>query len=159
MRFKGCGMFLSDTFIAVLGMLGVLNCLFVFALGGAAERIGAGVILTNLLAGFANDLLMHPQLAQLLELCIDGVTALILLGITVRYASFWLGAVMLLYGLQFGLHAYYAVLERQRDFLHLVLNDADFIAVNLAMTAGTLMAWRRRHRLATAGPASAGSAP
>jgi hypothetical protein len=73
-----------------------------------------------------------------------------LLVIAVRYASFWLGAVMLLYALQFALHAVYYVVERPRDSLHVILNNLDFFAVCVCLAAGTAVAWRRRLRLATA---------
>ena len=78
-------------------------CLFAFTKGGAAERIGAGVILANLLAGMANESLFH---SQLITLCVDGLTALALLPVAVYYASLWLGGVMLLYAAQFALHAF-----------------------------------------------------
>jgi hypothetical protein len=128
-------------FADALLVLVILACLFAFVRGGTPERIGAAVILANLVAGMANEALLHDQL---IVLCIDGLTAVVLLAIAVRYASFWLGGVMLLYGVQFALHAYYFVLERPRDSLHITLNNANFVAVALCLAAGTMLSWMRR---------------
>lgn len=115
----------------------------VFALvkGGKPERIGAAIILANLVAVGANDILLHDQR---ILLTIDGLTAVALLPLTLRYASIWLGAVMLLYGLQFGLHAFYFVLERPKDALHVWVNNANFFAISAALAIGTIMSLMRR---------------
>lgn len=132
----------------------LLICLFAFLKGGPAERIGAAVILANLLAGLATEAFIRTQLVVL---SIDGLTAVVLLVLAVRFASLWLGAVMLLYALQFGLQAFYLVMERPRDVLHVVINNVDFFSVSLCLAAGTILAWRRRARLA--GERAAVSAP
>ena len=129
------------TLAAALLVFSFTTCLFAFAKGGAPERIGAAVILANLIAGGVNEALLHDQR---IILCIDGLTAVALLVVAVRYANLWLGMVMLLYGLQFSLHAYYFVSERPRDMLHVAINNADFFAVSLCLGAGTIIAWRRR---------------
>lgn len=125
----------------------LLVCLFAILKGGSAERMGAFTILANMLAGVAIEAANLPQVAVLVD---DAVTAGLLLAIAVRYASFWLGAVMLLYALQFTLHAYYFVLERPRDLLHIVINNLDFFAVILCLAAGTAVAERRRRKVETA---------
>lgn len=119
-------------------------CLFALTKGDAPERFGAMVILANMLIGLTTEIAWYSQLAILV---IDALTAVVLLVIAVRYASFWLGAVMLLYALQFALHAFYYVAERPRDVLHVILNNLDFFAVCVCLAAGTLVAWRRRRRL------------
>lgn len=115
----------------------------VFALvkGGTPERIGAAIILANLVAVGANDVILHDQRVLL---AIDGLTAMALLPITLRYASVWLGAVMLLYGLQFGLHAFYFVLERPKDALHVWVNNANFFTISAALAIGTVLSLTRR---------------
>lgn len=138
-------MLFAISYILILFVL--ITCLFAFMKGGTAERVGAAVILANLVAGVVNEARFHDQL---ITLAIDGLTALALLVIAVRYASFWLGGVMLLYALQFGLDAYYLVLEQPRDNLHVVLNNIDFFAVSLCLGTGTALAWRRRARAAAA---------
>src|ERR1700761_8345861 len=121
--------------------LGLLACLFAFAKGGRAERIGAAIILLNILAYAVNETQIHYPLWNLV---IDAVTALALLAVAVRYASFWQGAVMLLYALQFSLHAFYFVTERPRDTFHVIVNNAIFFAVCACLILGTALAWRRR---------------
>jgi hypothetical protein len=121
----------------------LLTCAFALVKGGVTERIGAAIILANLVAGMANEIVLRNQLATL---AIDGVTALALLPVAVRYASVWLGGVMLLYGLQFAFQAYYFVIERPRDELYMVLNNTNFVALTLCLAVGTAVAWRRRVR-------------
>jgi hypothetical protein len=122
-------------------------CLFALTKGDAPERFGAAVILANMVVSMTVELAWRSQIALLAN---DGLTALLLLVIAVRYASFWLGGVMLLYALQFALHAFYFVAERPRDSLHVILNNLDFFAVSVCLAAGTAVAWRRRLRLAAA---------
>ena len=135
----------ANIYIAAPLAFSLLVCLFAFVKGDAPERIGAGIILANMLAGVANEV-FGPY--QIIILCIDGLTAVVLLILAVRYASIWLGAVMLLYAIQFGLHAFYLVTERPRDLIHIVVNNADFFCLHLALAVGTAMAWRRRRRTA-----------
>jgi hypothetical protein len=140
---------LPGEYFAIAGPLvfSLAVCLFALVRGDAPERFGAGVILVNLVVGLIIETISRAQIATL---AIDALTAGLLLVIAVRYASFWLGAVMLLYALQFALHAYYFVAERPRDALHVVLNNLDFFAVSVCLAAGTAMAWRRRRRVARA---------
>lgn len=125
-----------------------LVCAFALAKGGSAERFGAMAILANVALAFVIQPLTPPELTPLMLLGLDGVTALAFLGLAIGYASVWLGAVMLLYALQFGLHGYYIVAERPRDRLHVVVNNLDFLAISIALAVGTLVAWRRRRRAA-----------
>ena len=129
----------------VIGLLlfSATACLLALAKGGRAERIAGAIVLANLLAGMAGALWFH---SQLFLLAADGLTALALLPLTMRYLNAWLGAVMILYGLQFALHAAYAVLERPNDLLHAVLNNIDFMAVNACLMGATLVTWTRRRR-------------
>ncbi|MBS0334020.1 MAG: hypothetical protein JSS35_14730 [Proteobacteria bacterium] len=125
----------------ILLIFGLLSCVFALAKGGLPERIGAGVILANIVAYMVNE--AHFQ-NQVVSLVIDGLTAVALLGVAVSFASFWLGAVMLLYALQFTMHAFYFVQERPRDILHFVVNNVIFFATSLSLISGTALAWRRR---------------
>jgi hypothetical protein len=132
---------------ALTDLFAVLICVFAFSKGGWAERIGAAVILANTLAYIVNETTVHNPLANLF---IDALTAVAFLAVAVRYASFWQGAVMLLYAMQFSLHAFYFVLERPRDMLHVIVNDVVFFAILACLAAGTALAWRRRRPVAPA---------
>lgn len=127
-------------------LLIVLVCLLAFLKGGAAERFGAAIILADLVIGMIGQTVSSNQIFILLR---DGLTAAALLLVALRYTSWWLGGVMLLYGLQFALQAYYFVLERPRDDLMVVVNNADFLAVSLCLGAGTVVGWMRRRQIAT----------
>lgn len=132
----------SPLVIALLSF-SVASCLLAFVKGAAAERLAAAVILANLLTGMANEAWLDDPLVSL---AIDGLTALVLLPLAMRYVSAWLGLIMILYGLQFALHAAYAVLERPGDLTHAVLNNLNFTAVNACLLGATLARWVRRRK-------------
>ena len=67
-----------------------------------------------------------------------------LLVIAVRYASFWLGGAMLLYAAQFSLHAFYMVMSRSVDLLHMRINNLNFLGISVCLAVGTIVGWRRR---------------
>jgi vacuolar-type H+-ATPase subunit I/STV1 len=125
----------------ILLALFLVACLFAFLKGGAAERYGAAIILANLITYSINEL---SGQSQIVSLAIDALTAVLLLAVAIRYASIWLGAVMLLYALQFGLHGYYFVLEKPRDIAHVIINNTLFCGICLALVLGTLSNWRGR---------------
>jgi len=124
-------------------IFGITLCLLAFWQGEFSQRVAAGAILANFLMATVNYSTVH---SQLIDLCIDGTTALVLLPLTMHYASFWLGAVMLIYAIQFGLDAYYLVLERHTDELHSTVNNADSFAIIVALAWGTAVGWLRRRR-------------
>ena len=130
-------------FAIAADVIGSLACLFAFVKGGRAERIGAVIIYANILAYIANETLIHGQVVSLV---IDGLTAASLLIMAVMFASLWLGGVMLLYAMQFSLHAFYFVTERPRDVLHSVVNNTIFFAVSACLIIGTALVWRRRSK-------------
>jgi hypothetical protein len=122
-------------------ILCIAGCLFAFVKGGVPERIGGGVILANLVLGSVS----HSYIGnEVVDLCIDGLTATALLILALRYAAVWQGAAMLIFAVQFGLNAFYLVLERPADHLHDIVNNADSLAVSICLIVGTVLAWRRR---------------
>jgi hypothetical protein len=135
----------SPVIIALLAF-SLLSCLFAFVRGGRPERVGAAVILSNLLLMLCLQAILSYSVMSVVQLTLDAVTALALLVLAVMYASLWLGCVMLLYALQFTLHAYYFVSERPRDMLHVVVNNVDFFTISLCLVIGTAVAWRRSAR-------------
>jgi cbb3-type cytochrome oxidase subunit 3 len=134
----------------LLSLILVAVCVYALWKGGPAERAGAMVIIVlsvveRLAHGF-------PQgWWPIISLCGDALTALGLLFVALRYASFWLGGVMLLYAAQFTLHSFYLVTGRSSDTpLHIVISDVNFAAILVCLTAGTTMAWRARRKAAAA---------
>lgn len=134
----------NSPIIVVLLAISLASCAFAFWKGDASERIGAGVIFANLLLTLGSSIAALGGAEALVQLTLDGVTALVLAGLALRYASLWLGAVMLLYAAQFALHGYYMVAERPVDSLHVIVNNGDFLLVSVSLAAGTAVAWRRR---------------
>jgi hypothetical protein len=146
----------SPIIIALLAFC-VAGLLFAFVKGGPPERLGAAVILANLLLAFAMQMAPFSkdtlQGAQLLD---DGLTALCLLILVLRFTSLWLGAVMILYAIQFSLHAFYLVTDRAPgDLLHAVVNNLTFSGVIWALIIGTAVSWRRRVMSARLAPKAA----
>ena len=136
-----------------IDLTSALCCLFACWKGGAGERAAAAAVLVNLLIG---QVVHHiaPQLDEPLRVANDGLTALVLLAITVRFAAPWMGVVMLFYAAQFSMHAAYLVLEHKGDYLHALINNLDFIGINLCLVIGTVVAWRRRRPRRPAAPAT-----
>jgi hypothetical protein len=128
----------------LLSLIILAMCVFAFWKGGPAERAGAVVILALMIL----ERVLHVLPAAwwpILSLCGDGLTALGLLGVALRYASLWLGGAMLFYAAQFSLHSFYLVTGRSSDTpLHIVISDINFIAIIVCLVVGTIVAWRSR---------------
>lgn len=139
-------LFYLSTFVA---------CGFALWKGGQAERFGSIVILLALLAPPLVHALVPGDLTRILDLVIDGLVGVALLGLTLRYGSVWLGVAMLLYACQFGLHSFYVVTERPADRLHAIVNNLVFLGVSLTLWAGAVLAWLRQRRRAQARKAEA----
>jgi hypothetical protein len=115
--------------------------------GGPAERIAAGVVLINMLVGLATRRFL-PEFVDTTHFINDGLAAMVLLGVTIRYGAPWMGAVMLFYAAQFALHSFYIVTARPNDYLHSLINNINFGGVIWCLIIGTAVAWRRRGRVA-----------
>jgi len=118
--------------------------------GGPPERLGGWVVLANLFLVMLTSAILPAGSQAVGELTVDGLTAVVLLGIVLIYGSLWLGGAMLLYAVQFTLHAFYFVTERRSDNLHAIVNNLDFMGIISCLVIGTIVAWRRRGRSAAA---------
>lgn len=119
-------------------------CLVAFWKGGTTERIGAGIILANLIFDIFGGPALPAAFQPTLRLVLDALTASSLLALTLWYASLWLGAAMLLFAAQFTLHSYYIVTSRPTDYLHALVNNLNYMGVVLCLATGTAVAWRWR---------------
>jgi hypothetical protein len=128
---------------------------FAFWKGGAAERLAAVVVGVNLLIGtFAQW--VAPADVEMIRLSNDGLAAVAMLVITVRYGALWMGGVMLFFAAQFSLQSYYLVTDRPAtDYFYALVNNVDWNGVVWCLIIGTAVAWRHRRRAArlTAQPA------
>jgi hypothetical protein len=140
----------TSPIVQLLLVFAVSGLAFAFWKGGAAERLAAGVVAANLISGLVLGALLATYAAQL-RFGVDGLTALALLAITLRFAAPWMGGVMLFYAAQFALHGYYLTMGRKpTDYLHAVINNLNFTGVLGCLVIGTALAWRRRVRAARA---------
>ncbi len=130
----------------VLGLIALTLGISLLALwkGGPAERIGGAVVGANVLLSILSGLLLPDSAQAIARLTLDGLTAICLLVITVSFASFWLGGVMLLYAVQFSLHAFYMVTSRPIDVLYAWINNLNFLGIVICLLVGSIVGWRQR---------------
>jgi hypothetical protein len=121
------------------------GALFALWKGGAAERSAALVVFANVIIGSA-DRWLGPEAREILRLCNDGLAALALLGVTVRYGAPWMGGVMFFFAAQFALHSYMMVTERAPDYTYALVNNLNWTGITWCLIIGAAVAWRRRHR-------------
>lgn len=144
-------------FWAVFLVLMLAACGFALWKGGPAERYGALLILTfAMLWEFGR--LLPPRFGEwmpIAQLVGDGLTAVGLLAIAVRYASLWLGGALLFQAAQFSLHSFYLVTGRPNDLLHNVINNVNLYAILICLVFGAIVSWRERVRAAPPSAAAA----
>lgn len=141
----------------LINTLSVLGAFFALWKGGKAERGAAIIVLVNALIGEGSHWLA-PNSDGVIRLINDGLTALALLVVTVRYVAPWMGGVMLFFAAQFAMHSYYLVTERPPgDYLNALINNINFSGIILCLILGTIFAWRRRATTAQRVPESATS--
>lgn len=129
----------------LINVFSLLCAIFALWKGGIAERYVALVVVANVVIGQSAQWIA-PNSGEFNHLIIDGLTALILMGITLRYTALWMGGVMLFFAAQFSLHSYYLVTERPIDYLYALINNIDFLGIIWSLIIGTIVAWRRRAR-------------
>jgi hypothetical protein len=128
----------------LINVLAILGALFALWKGGKAERVAAVIVLVNALIGEGSHWLA-PKSDDIIRLVNDGLTAVGLLVVTVRYVAPWMGGVMLFFAAQFAMHSYYLVTERQTgDYLNALINNINFSGIIWCLVIGTGVAWRRR---------------
>jgi hypothetical protein len=137
-------MFHSPLPIIVIG-LDLLAAMFAAWQGDRAARIAGAVNLLNSVSLVIYGAISgNAQTGEVLELVGDLVWAVGLLMLVVRYASRWLGVTMLLQAVQFSLHAYYLVMEREHDLIHAWVNNLNEVGISICIIIGTVAAIRRR---------------
>lgn len=116
--------------------------------GGSPERLGALAMLGAAVVALIVNAVLPVGARPILLLADEGVLGFIFLMLALRHASAWLGVAMILQAIQFSLHAYYLVGELPHDRAYAIVNNLDSLGVLLCILVGTLLAWRRRTRLA-----------
>ena len=134
----------------LINIFSVLGAAFALWKGGPAERWSALVVIANVAVGQASAYLA-PESNNVIRLVNDGLTAILLLGLTVRFAALWSGGVMLFFAAQFAMHSYYMVMQRPTgDYTYALINNINFLGVIWCLIIGSAVAWRRRARFARA---------
>lgn len=123
-------------------------CALAYLRGGATERIGAGLTLVLALAFQAVNAWVPESQRAIPHLVLDGVLALGFMIMTLRYASAWLGLVMVLQGVQFSLHAFYFVTQKTPGLTYAVVNNLVTWGTLLGILWGVLAYWRQQRRSA-----------
>ena len=122
--------------------------------GGWPERVGAGFNLVGALCFELVQRSMTDEAFATATLIGDGVLALGFLALTLRFAKVWLGIAMLLQAIQFALHAYYYVVERQLDLLFAIVNNIVSWGLIACILGGVVAHWvhatRKRRAAVTA---------
>ena len=123
--------------------------------GSNAERLASIVVIGNLIVGLVTAALF-PHLEGVMRFANDGLAAIVMLAVTLRFGAPWMGGVMLFYAAQFSLHSYYLVTGRSNsDYLHAVVNNVNFSGVVWCLIIGTVVSMRRRALRKKAAPAQA----
>lgn len=130
-----------DTIILLLVSLAA--CAFALVRGGGAERLAAGIVLASVPVGFAVTQMPTAQ-RPVAELTADGVVAFLILALALRFTTRWLGVMLLLYALQFALHAFYFVTDRTPDPPYLLANNLIFLTGSVTLLVGTAATVRQR---------------
>lgn len=119
---------------------------FALLFGDDAARVAGGINFVNAVGLPAYHLIFPGPTGEALELAGDFFWAVGLLILVVRHASLWLGGTMLLQAVQFGLHAYYIVMDLRPDILHAWVNNLDEVGISACILIGAVLAVRRRAR-------------
>jgi hypothetical protein len=139
----------------LLSGLALSACLLALWKGDAAARSGGAVILGAICLERLAYIVFHipRDMTPIVSMAGNGLTAVLLLALAVRFTSPWIGGAMLFYAAQFALHAFYFVTHRASDILRFVAFNVCFFGVIVCLLVGAITAWRRRvvsERLAAA---------
>ena len=137
-------------FIVVGNGVLIGSCLFAWLKGRPAERYGglvyfASAVLDVLLALITRNALPIEQ-----ELFIDGLAAVGFLFLALRYNSLWLGAAMMLKGIQLALHAFHLTGDADPRIgplnVYILALDVGAYLISGTLIAGTIASIRARRR-------------
>jgi hypothetical protein len=128
----------------LLWVLMTITVLLAWRRGGGAERAGAIIMLIASVMVLLIHLILPVSLQAYALLIDEAALAAGFLMVALRYFSPWLGVAMILQAIQFSLHAYYLVGEKDHDDLYKLVNNVNTFAILLVILAATLLTWRKR---------------
>ncbi len=125
--------------------------LFAWIKGGPGERVGSAAIAMAWIGSLAVEVLAPRDARATILLFFDFALAAALLATAIRYASFWLGATMMLQAFVLAVHA----LHQEDGLREAGLNNAYIVALNLssyglllAVAISTTTKWMARRKAA-----------
>lgn len=134
------------TIAQIIDAFALFGAFFALWKGGTAERATAIAIIVNVAIGQLSKALL-PSGDNVVRLLNDGLTAVLILGVTLRFGAPWMGGVMLFYAAQFAMHSYYLVTMREvGDYTYALINNINFTSMIWCLIIGTAVTWRRRAR-------------
>jgi hypothetical protein len=142
----------------------VACCGFAIWKGSDAVRAGAVLIVVTWFVTLIASAVTRSYVPAIAFLASDGIMAIGLLFLAVRYSNWWMGAAMLLQATSMALHAAYFAAERADLSPHVLRNyilgknlaSAGLLVIILAATLASVL---RRRRAQTHEPATPASAP
>ena len=132
-------------------------CALAFLKGGPAERGGALLIAANWVAITVTQIVVGSETVSsrvvgLPSLIYDSLLAVGFLWLALRYSSLWLGAAMILQGVQLAIYASFLGSSEIKLRTYAVALNVVSILVLLTILGGTISSWIQR-RTARAGSA------
>ena len=152
---------LNGATMALGGLLPAFACLFSWWKGGASERYGSTVYALSVLGTMCLELVTGQSTPVTQELFLDTAVAVAFLALAIRYNNLWLGAAMMVKGLQLGIHA-----TRLTDGEDSMFGNVNLYALSLnlvelllfgILVSGTASSMRLRARRRSEERARAGS--
>jgi hypothetical protein len=146
---------------AIGDMVFIAPSLFAWFKGAPAERYGAALYMASIiLGGIFPAMVFGYDLPTLAELGLDALVAAGFLWLAIRYNSLWLGAAMMIKGVQLGLHAMHLTdMTDPRSFhganLYLLALDVVSLMISLTIFFAALASIRARRKARASRPATA----
>ncbi len=142
------------------GMIGV--CAFALVKGRPAERYGAAMYGLAVLLSFAIEGVTGEAIPVLPLLLLDGLVAVGFLFLSIRYNNLWLGAAMMIKGVQLAVHATHLTDVDDPYFAGLNMYGAalDLVSLMILLTilGATLATVAERRKAKASAAAAAGQA-
>ncbi len=141
--------FLINAIVVGIGiLLPICTCLFAWFKGGKAERHGATLFFTAGMGTLTFEMLTHQSTPVIAELMLDSAVAIGFLALAIRYNNLWVGAAMMVKGLQLAVHATHLTDEADPMFAGFNLYAAGLNLISLVLCliliGGTVASIRRR---------------
>lgn len=141
--------FLVNAIVVGIGiLLPIATCIFAWFKGGKAERFGATIFFAAGMGTLTFEMLTHQSTPVVAELLLDSAEAVGFLVLAIRYNNLWVGAAMMLKGLQLAVHATHLTDEADPMFAGFNLYAASLNLISLllciVLLGGTVASIRRR---------------